>query len=74
MAARAPRGVTHTSSYSGGNGNCVTVRHTGDAVHIGDSKRPDATPLRCAPAHWTSFVTATTTGRLAPRAPYRTAA
>lgn len=35
----------HTSSYSGTQENCVQIAHTAPAVLVGDSKRPEGTPI-----------------------------
>ncbi|MFD8614486.1 DUF397 domain-containing protein [Streptomyces sp. NPDC059631] len=46
------------SSYSSSNepGECVEVATTLAAVHVRDSKRPEAPRLALAPASWADFL------------------
>ncbi|MFF0964234.1 DUF397 domain-containing protein [Streptomyces sp. NPDC003703] len=46
------------SSYSDSNepGDCVEVANTPAAVHVRDSKRPEAPRLALAPVSWADFV------------------
>ncbi|MFF7344750.1 DUF397 domain-containing protein [Streptomyces antimycoticus] len=47
-----------TSSYSGGQGNCVEVAdNLPHLVHVRDSKRPAGPVIRVSRAAWSTFVT-----------------
>jgi hypothetical protein len=49
------------SSYSGSEGgNCIEVATHPTAVHVRDSKNPDAAHLTVSPATWTAFLGHTT--------------
>jgi Domain of unknown function (DUF397) len=53
------------SSYSsGGGGNCVEVAVTPEAVHIRDSKAPNAGTLMMAPTVWSAFAALAAGSRL----------
>lgn len=45
-----------TSSRSGGNGNCVEVAITDDAVYVRDTKDRKKAPHVYTPAEWSAFV------------------
>ncbi|WP_422738377.1 DUF397 domain-containing protein [Micromonospora sp. WMMD729] len=55
MAAWSSR-VSHTSSRSGNNGQCVEVRDRGVRVDVRDSKVPGAGTSSFEPAAWESFL------------------
>jgi hypothetical protein len=46
------------SSYTGGQGNCVEVGKTHDAVVVRDTKNREAETLRVSPAVWREFIRA----------------
>jgi hypothetical protein len=55
------------SSYSNGaDANCVRLMAIAGGVALGDSKRPDLTPLRHPTAQLHAFLHAVETGRLTP--------
>lgn len=51
-----------TSSYSGGNGECVEVAALGGVVGVRDSKDPTGPVLLVAPGAFTAFVRAVARG------------
>ncbi|MFI6158641.1 MULTISPECIES: DUF397 domain-containing protein [Micromonospora] len=55
-----------TSSRSANNGDCVECAVLPDMVAVRDSKDRSGPTLVFPADRWTSFVTATTTGTLAP--------
>jgi hypothetical protein len=57
-----------TSSYSGDNGNCVTVAMGDDSVRVGDSKHPETAPLGFTPNEWVAFVLGVKNGEFDPPA------
>lgn len=61
-----PRG--RTSSFSGGNGECVTVAMGDDVVRVGDSKHPETPPLGFTPNEWVAFVLGVKNGEFDPPA------
>ncbi|MBE3001354.1 DUF397 domain-containing protein [Nocardiopsis sp. HNM0947] len=46
----------HTSTYSGGNNECVEVREHAFGADLRDSKHPDAGHLPFPASEWTSFL------------------
>ncbi len=61
MTAPEPDGsVWHTSSYSGGGGNCVQVAPAPERVLVRDSKNPDGPALAVPAAAWRAFLTTAT--------------
>ena len=50
------------SSYSAGNGNCVEVAFTTEAVAVRDSKNPAGPVLRFSVDAWQGFVGAVRSG------------
>ncbi|MGH3593318.1 MAG: DUF397 domain-containing protein [Pseudonocardiaceae bacterium] len=61
MTAREPGNVAwHTSSYSGGNGDCVQVAPAPDRVLVRDSKDPDGPALTVPTSAWRAFLTTLT--------------
>ncbi|WP_431885163.1 DUF397 domain-containing protein [Micromonospora wenchangensis] len=56
-----------TSSRSGSEGNCVEVAAFTDAVGVRDSKDPPGPVLSFAPAAWSGFVAAASSGDLGRR-------
>jgi Domain of unknown function (DUF397) len=58
MTAREPdRIVWRTSSYSGGNGDCVQVAPAPDHVQLRDSKNSNGPALTIPIPAWRSFLT-----------------
>lgn len=57
-----------TSSFSGGNGDCVSVRFTAEGVEVGDSKHPDAPPMVYTRDAWVAFVLGVQAGEFEPPA------
>lgn len=52
-----PEAVWRTSSYSGGQGDCVEVADNIPAlIPVRDSKRPTGPTLAFSPSSWTAFV------------------
>lgn len=49
--------VWRTSSYTGGNGNCVEVRLAPHAVDVRDSKDRQGPVLTFEPDRWRAFLT-----------------
>jgi hypothetical protein len=57
MTAREPyRIVWHTSSYSGGNGDCVQVTPAPGRVLVRDSKHPSGPALTVPIPAWQTFL------------------
>ncbi|MDV6014406.1 DUF397 domain-containing protein [Haloechinothrix sp. LS1_15] len=57
MPAREHTGLTwRTSSYSGGNGDCVEVAWRTSAVAVRDSKDPDGGILQAPVGAWRAFL------------------
>jgi len=50
------------SRYSVGNGDCVEVTTTRGSIAVRDSKNPAGPVVKCAPAAWQMFLTATRRG------------
>ncbi|MFI6942907.1 DUF397 domain-containing protein [Streptomyces sp. NPDC050418] len=49
--------VWFKSSHSGGGGGeCIEIAARPHAIHIRDSKQPEAAQLTTTPAGWTAFV------------------
>lgn len=44
-----------TSSKSGGNGNCVEVRFTGELIEVRDTKDRNGGQLSFTPEEWRAF-------------------
>lgn len=57
-----------TSSFSGGNGECVTVAMGDDVVQLGDSKHPETPPFDFTPNEWVAFVLGVKNGEFDPPA------
>ncbi|HEY6423457.1 MAG TPA: DUF397 domain-containing protein [Pseudonocardiaceae bacterium] len=55
-AVEPDRIVWHTSSYSGGNGDCVQVAPAPDRVLVRDSKDPDGPALAFPTPAWRAFL------------------
>jgi hypothetical protein len=51
-----------TSTYSGGNGDCVEIGTLGQAVAVRDSKHPTVPGLFVSRGTWRSFIRAVKTG------------
>ena len=57
MTAPEPDGIVwHTSSYSGGSGDCVEVAPTPDRVLVRDSKDPGGPVLAVPTPAWQAFL------------------
>ncbi len=57
-----------TSSFSGTNGECVSVRFTDDGVEVADTKHPDAPPMFYTRNEWVAFVFGVQAGEFEPPA------
>jgi hypothetical protein len=44
-----------TSSYSGGDNNCIEVAATGASISVRDTKRRQGDVLRFSPGAWRAF-------------------
>lgn len=66
MSAREGSPLGRASSFSGTNGECVTVRFTDDGVEVGDSKHPDAPPKVYTRNEWVAFVLGVQSGEFDP--------
>jgi hypothetical protein len=63
MTARESGSIAwHTSSYSGGNGDCVQVAPAPDRVLVRDSKNPHGPALTVPTPVWQAFLTTLTRG------------
>ncbi|NJQ00855.1 DUF397 domain-containing protein [Streptomyces zingiberis] len=51
-----PGAIWRSSSYSGGNNECVEVARLRDAVPVRDSKRPAGPVIGFSPAAWRGFL------------------
>jgi hypothetical protein len=61
MTALEPNAIVwHTSSYSGGSGDCVEVAPAPEGVLVRDSKDPDGPALTVPPSAWRTFLTTVT--------------
>ena len=59
--APEPDGIVwHTSSYSGGSGDCVEVAPTPDRVLVRDSKDPGGPVLAVPTPAWRAFLSTVT--------------
>jgi hypothetical protein len=61
MTAPEPEGtVWHTSSYSGGSGDCAQVASKPERVLVRDSKDPEGPALAVPTPAWRRFLSALT--------------
>lgn len=58
MTPDLARAAWRTSSYSGGNGQCVEITHQPNVVAVRDSKNPDGGMLVFTPEKFVAFVQA----------------
>ena len=57
ISPNPPEAVWRTSSYSGGQGDCVEVADNIPAfIPVRDSKRPTGPALAFSPSAWSAFV------------------
>lgn len=67
MSAREGSSLAgRTSSLSGTNGECVNVRFTDGGVEVGDTKHPEAAPMRYTRNEWVAFVLGVQAGEFEP--------
>ena len=56
MLSALPKTAWQTSSYSGGQGECVEIAAVPGLVPVRDSKRPEGPALGFERAAWTNFI------------------